>query len=358
MEKLALAQAEGTFMPPYPIIVIGASAGGVEALKQLVHELPANLPAAVFVVLHVPPHGTSLLPQILSRAGKLPAVHPKDRQAIQPGHIYIAPPDRHLLIHQGYMTLSLGPRENGHRPSADPLFRSAARAYGSRVIGVVLSGALDDGTVGLIAVKARAGISIVQDPSEAMHTGMPTSAIEHDHVDYILPVQEIASTLVYLAQNPPEAEDIQVMDTLEYETEIAEGKMDAIQDEGRPGTPAGLACPDCGGTLWEIEDDNILRFRCRVGHAYTAQSLVAEQNDGLEDALWVALRALQESASLARRLAERTTSQGHTRSAVYYEEKARTAEEHAKVIRDFLMGGHLRTGQNLDSLDTPAASTG
>jgi two-component system chemotaxis response regulator CheB len=334
------------------MIVIGASAGGVEALKHLVSLLPADLPAAVFVVLHVPAHGNSALPYILTRAGLLQAVHPKDGQAIQKGRIYIAPPDTHLLIKQGYITLSRGPKENGHRPAVDPLFRSAARTYGSRVVGVVLSGSLDDGTAGLIAVNMRHGVTVVQNPEEAMYSGMPISAIENANPDYILPITEIAALLTALAndpiEEPPESTNPPDIDK---EVEIAE----MTTSEPPSGTPATLACPECGGTLWEVQDGELIRFRCRVGHAFTAQTLLAEQGEQLEDAFWVALRALEESASLARRMADRARMRNQPHVAAAFEEQAESAKARADLVRQVLQKGILnmeRDEQENERIDT------
>ncbi len=190
-------------MPGHDIIVVGASAGGVEALSELVKNLPSDLNATVFIVLHVPSHGTSVLPNILNRAGALRSHHAKDGQAIVPGRIYIAPPNYHLLIKHGHVHLSRGASENSHRPAIDPLFRTAARAYGRRVVGVVLTGVLDDGTAGLMAVKMRGGMAVVQDPDDAMYSGMPRSAIANVmDIDFVLPLSKIPAELVNLASRP------------------------------------------------------------------------------------------------------------------------------------------------------------
>jgi two-component system, chemotaxis family, protein-glutamate methylesterase/glutaminase len=329
------------------IIVVGASAGGVEALSELVAHLPTDFPAAIFIVLHVPSHGTSVLPRILSRAGFLPAIHPQDSQPIQSGHIYVAPPNLHLLVKNGYVTLARGPKENGHRPGIDPLFRSAARVYGNRVIGVILTGTLDDGTAGLQAIKMRGGITVVQSPEDAMYSGMPLSAIEHVDVDYIKPVKEIADLLVRLTQETISDDTAPAIDTINREADMAELDKNALEDEnGRPGTPSAFACPECGGTLWEIHDSDLIRFRCRTGHAFSAQTLLAEQAEALEEALWIALRALEENASLANRMAQRSEEQGRHHSATHFSEEAEAARQRAEIIRQALLQGTLTLKAN------------
>ncbi|MBX3066662.1 MAG: chemotaxis protein CheB [Anaerolineae bacterium] len=334
-------------MTGHDIIVIGASAGGVEALKLLVSQLPADLPAAIFIVLHIPAHGGSALPTILERAGVLPVEHAKDGHAIQNGHIYVAPPDAHLLVKRGYMVLSHGPKENGHRPAADPLFRSAARAYGERVIGIILSGVLDDGTAGIIAVKMREGIAIVQDPKDAMYSGMPTSAIENAQIDHIVPVIEISALLSKLTRQPILGQDDPVSDDLDKEVNMAEFEHNTYP----PGKLVALSCPDCGGPLWEVQEGELIRFRCRVGHAFTAQSLLAHQSEQLEDAFWMALRALEESAALSRRMAERAETRGKEMTAAQFRERATNADERARLIREVLQSGIIGTNdkQNLDN---------
>lgn len=323
-------------------IVIGASAGGVEALLAIASTLPTALPASVFVVLHQPPSGTSVLPALLSRAGPIPAVHPEDGEIIRPGHIYVAPPNLHMLLEDGRIRLAHGPRANRHRPAADPLFRSAAHYYRERAVGVILTGTLDDGAAGLLEIKRNGGVAVVQDPSDALFPGMPQSALEVTVVDHCLPVAEIGPTLARLVTASHEREDISVpaaSDDLEFETRIARADQQAIKDDSRPGKPSHFGCPECGGVLWELESDQIVRFRCRVGHAYSAESLLASQTEGLEAALWSALRALEEKASLTRRLSERATGQAQHAAARRFSEQMRAAEAHTNTIRTVLLTG-------------------
>ena len=331
------------------IITIGASAGGVEALTQLVRHLPPDLPAAIFIVLHIPAYAISALPRILSRNGALPAIHPQDGQAIQPGQIYIAPPDHHLLVENGYLHLVRGPRENSHRPAVDPLFRTAARAYGQRVTGVVLSGAQDDGTAGLASIKNQGGVAIVQDPEDALYAGMPRSAIEHVEVDYILPLSDIAPVLVDLAYQPVEDKPVNsVSQEMEMESEMAKLELDALNKDQRPGTPSGFGCPECGGALWELQEGELIRFRCRVGHALSAETLLAEQFDAMEAALWTALRALEERAALSRRLATRAIERNHSLTAAQFTAQAQEAEKHAALVRQALLREATSDSPNSD----------
>jgi two-component system chemotaxis response regulator CheB len=251
-----------------------------------------------------------------------------------------------MLLKQGYISLSRGPKENGHRPAIDTMFRSAARAYSNRVVAVVLTGVLDDGTAGMVAVKIGKGVRVAQDPEEAIYPGMPLSAIENGQIEYILPIKDIAELLVKLSKEPVDDSSVNPTQQLEHEVEIAE--MNTTLDDTPPGMPAVFACPDCGGTLWEVEEGNLVRFRCRVGHAYTAQSLLASQADALEDAFWIALRALEESAALARRMAKRAKEREWPHSEVQYTEQAAQAEKNARIIRDVLEKGILKS--NIDLL--------
>jgi|SRR5689334_19353356 len=322
------------------IIVIGCSVGGVEALQKVVAGLPKKFSAAVFVVLHLSPQSTSVLPQILKRAGNLQAIHPRDNDPILAGQIYIAPPDNHLMIEDGRVRVTHGPKENRHRPAIDPLFRSAARWYGPRVIGVVLTGSLDDGTAGLLTIKKRGGVAIVQDPQDALAPGMPMSALEIVSVDHVAPLEEIPELLEKLVAVEVMENGTGKSSRLRKETEIAElDDMNAIEDENRPGTPSSFACPECGGVLWELDGEEMLRFRCRVGHAYTAGSLSVEQSEAVEGALWAAMRALEEGASLAHRMAKNAAKSKHPRLETAFRERALAKMEHAEVLRKLIVEG-------------------
>lgn len=328
---------KGNVMPGHDIIVIGASAGGVEALMRIVGDLPGNLPAAIFVVLHIPAESPSFLPGILSRSGSLTASHPKNGAEIECGHIYIAPPDQHLLLEKGTMRVVRGPKENRHRPAIDPLFRSAALVYGPRVVGVVLTGGLDDGTAGLFAIKKQGGIAVVQEPREALYPSMPQSALNHVEVDYCLPVADIGALLTRLAFETVEGRAVQPIPLgLEKEVRNAAMETNVLNDDEQIGKPSAFSCPECGGVLWELDDGALLRFRCRVGHAFSAESVLAEQTELLEKSLWVALKTLDEKVSLSRRMAEQARKNGRTWLAQRFEEQLQEAEQHAVLLRKML----------------------
>lgn len=314
------------------IIVIGGSAGALEPLKTLVGRLPAGFPGSIFVVVHLASDAPSVLAQLLDRAGPLPARVPGETERIEPGVIYVAPSDRHLLIEDGHVRLGSGPRENRHRPAIDPLFRSAARAYGSRVVGVVLSGLLDDGASGSMAVKMRGGLTVVQDPAQAAHAQMPEAAIRYADPDHVLAVADIASLLA--AQHDPsgQADAGKRFDRRDVAPMHDQSTSTGADAPERNGTPSVYACPDCHGVLWEHHEGEVLRFRCRIGHAYTAISLAAAMSDATEDALWTALRALEEKASLLRRLGARAPAEMSGR----YQEQAQAYDAHAEKLRDLL----------------------
>jgi two-component system chemotaxis response regulator CheB len=311
------------------IVVVGASAGGVEALTTVIGGLPAELPASVFVVLHLSPSGFSVLPAILERSGPLPASAARDGEPIERGHVYVAPPDFHMLVDDGCIRLTRGPRENAHRPAIDPLFRSAARSYGERCIGVILSGALDDGAAGLRYLKGRGGLAIVQDPEDALYPGMPTSAAASVDVDAMAPARELAAAIQAAVDSPSSPLGSPASGA------TGNGASDAVaQPQGRidvrsEGDAAGIACPECGGALYERESGALLRFACQVGHVYSPDSLIEGQAHALEGALWTAVRSLEERADLLRRMARRSVRQS---IAERLEQRASDVEEQARVV--------------------------
>ena len=321
-------------MSGHDIIVVGASVGGLDALRAVVADLPSDLPAALFVVWHLAPESPALLPDILQRAGPLPALHPHDGEAIRPGRIYVAPPDHHLLLEDGRMRLRHGPKENRFRPAIDPLFRSAASAYGPRVIGVILSGALDDGTAGMAAVKARGGIAVIQDPREAINPAMPQSVRAHVAVDHCVPAAAIGPLLTDLAPLVAAEGDKEVMtEHLDIETRIALEDNALAAGVMRLGTFSPYTCPECHGALLQLTDAGILRFRCHTGHAYSVNSLLAEVSGSIEAALWSAVRAIEERMLLLRHVADHVRAAGARPEADQLLQQAREAEQQVQLVR-------------------------
>jgi len=319
-----------------PIVVIGASAGGVRALLDLVAELPADLPAAVLVVLHVGA-GRSSLPQILVRAGLLEAAHAQDGDAILAGRILVAPPDHHLLVRDDHVELSHGPRENHSRPAIDPLFRSAARAHGPRVTGVILSGALSDGTTGLLGVKSHGGVTIVQDPTEALVTGMPESAVRRVEPDYILPAREIGRYIATVHAAPVQTREVSIMDPVSSADARIRADFEEQEQDRRNGEITMFTCPDCGGTLWQVNAGNQLHYQCHVGHAWGAEALLGHKSEELEAALWSSVRLFEERASLSRQVTARLRGSGDDAGRIErITEQADLDERRADVIRDVL----------------------
>jgi two-component system, chemotaxis family, protein-glutamate methylesterase/glutaminase len=317
-------------MPTRNIIVIGASAGGVEALCQLVKGLPKELDATIFVVMHL--GFESILPSILNRCGTLEAIPAENDSKYERGRIYIAPFNYHLMIKDSLTVLSRGPRANGHRPAIDVLFRSAAREHRNRVTGVVLTGGLDDGTAGLYRIKARGGVAVVQDPTESVNPSMPRSALENVDVDFCLPVSQIPDVLVRLASGEA---------TNTADAENGESDMDkraTVQDPTSepPGRQVPLACPECNGPMYELKEGELAHFQCFVGHAFSPESLSDQHTDALERALWTAMRTLKERTAFHKKLIERKRNKGEEKLMGRLEESLQTAEKDLKLLREIL----------------------
>jgi two-component system chemotaxis response regulator CheB len=360
-------------VPGHDLIVVGGSAGGIEALTALVAGLPPELPAAVCVVVHLRPFGVSRLAEVLQRATALPVRAARHGALLERGTIHVAVPDLHLLVERAdegedapaLLRLTRGPRENRNRPAVDPLFRSAALAFGPRVIGVVLSGALDDGTAGLWAVRDRGGLAVVQDPADALVPSMPRSALNEVGADHVVPADALGPLLDRLAREPAperdgEAAPSEAVTVLEREVAMAAVDEVVHQREERYAAPSRFACPDCGGVLWHVSPEGPLRFRCETGHAYSPATLEEGQNESVEEALWAALRALEDRIALARlrgRHAERLGLADFAQRFVVQEE---ASEQHAAAIRALLrLDGRPGTKDaSEDALDVGAPEAG
>jgi two-component system chemotaxis response regulator CheB len=321
----------------HDIVVIGASAGGLEPLRTILAALPADLPATLFVVLHSSPHFPGYLADILDRSGKLHASFAKDGQWFEKGKVYVAPADFHLLVEGEKLRVFRGPKENLHRPAIDPLFRSAAVYCGPRVVGIILSGMQNDGVAGLQTVRQCGGKVIVQDPKEALFRSMPENALQNESADFCLPssaiaevIQKLATTAADTVQSPKN------LHLLKAEAAISGGQTKDEQLLDQIGKRSTFTCPECSGTLWEIEEGKLLRFRCHIGHAYTSEYLSQDQNDSIQKALSVAVRTLDDQASLTKTLAEHSAQQGREMSRRIFEERHNQALAHANVLREIL----------------------
>ena len=323
----------GPGRPRRDIVVIGGSAGGIGPLQQVLSSVPADLPAAIFIVLHM--GSSSQLAEILGQHSNLPVHRAASGVAIMPGHVHIAIPGCHILLHGHHILLRRGPRENLSRPSIDPLFRSAACSFGARVIGVVLSGALNDGTAGLRAIQRCGGLAVVQDPADAAYPEMPMSALRHIAVDHVAAAQQIGALLARLTHEPA-GETPEIPFDIRLEAAIAAQELGSMEANQQLGQPSSFSCPECQGVLWEIDDGGLLRYRCQVGHAFTAEAGQADQSKRTEELLWSLLRNHRERAALAGRMAEKARSLNHDDTADMLRRRARGYEEDAEIIRRLL----------------------
>lgn len=312
------------------IVVVGASAGGVDALLKLVAALPTDLPAAVFIVLHVGSH-KSELPGLLNRLGGLPAKHAKDGDPIAPGQIYVAPPDHHMVIEPGRISLTKGPRENWARPAIDPLFRSAADRYGPDVIAVILTGSLNDGTAGLYHVALAGGVTVVQDPADATNPGMPESALAHVDVDHCLPLAGIGPLLVALTGAQSAAPALRANTLHEQPQEDEEMAAEFTQN-----LPVAVTCPDCGGALRRRELGSLTQFACHIGHIYTAEVMMAAQFIALERFIESAMRSLGERAELCRQMGQKSSADNLNAQMSTWEAAMQEAHDQAEPLRELL----------------------
>jgi two-component system, chemotaxis family, protein-glutamate methylesterase/glutaminase len=338
-----MIKQSGEAMPNRDIVVIGGSAGGVQAISALVAALPVPFPAAVFVVLHMSPSNRSYLAEILRVQTSLPVHQARNGEPIQPGNIYVCPPDYHLLLRPGHVELSHGARENHHRPAVDVLFRSAARAYGTRVIGVVLTGWLNDGTAGLLAIRHGGGVAVIQDPSEAEAAAMPAAAHEIAGADHVVKLAAMPSLLVDLATSRASRRmgEAAMPDPIEKLPEKVSEDMKEQELGARRGHVSLFTCPECGGSMWQVDDPELTRFRCHTGHAYYGVDLLGEQSEALEAALWTAVRIFKEKMVLAEQLALQARQRNNFEAADRFQEDARLARKYGDLIQNYVLQAPL-----------------
>ncbi|MDB5900461.1 MAG: CheB methylesterase [Ramlibacter sp.] len=326
-----------------PVIGVGASAGGVEALQQFFQALPRQLPAALMVVLHVPPHSGSRLDAIIAGATSLPVLRARDGDRIQSGHVYVAVPDRHLMLEGDHVRLSRGPKECRMRPAVDVLFRSLAVSCGARAAGVVLSGMLDDGTAGLWAIKEHKGFALAQEPAEALYPSMPESARDHVALDHVGPVAQLAAELLRWSQSAKDADaagpDGQQPHAVE--TRIAAEANALREGVMQLGRQSRYTCPDCHGVLVEIQEGKVVRFRCHTGHAFSIKTLLAEVDTAVDNGLWDSIRAMEERLLLLLQLSELATDSGDPATAERYRARARELDEPIQDLRKLVLDGRL-----------------
>jgi two-component system chemotaxis response regulator CheB len=329
------------------IIAIGASAGGVEALRRLMSQLPGDLDAAVLVTMHLAEDYVSGLDRILTRSGSLPVRFARGGEKVESGHVYLAPARGHLLLGADRrIELGHGPRENNARPAIDPMFRSIALCCGSRAIGVVLSGMLGDGAAGLLALKQGGGTTVVQEPSDAAFSDMPAHALQHTQPDHVVTLAALPALLRKLVQNPA-GKPVAPGERLRMEVEIARSGHSNMSEMDRIGRRSVLACPDCHGVMWEIDEGELIRYRCHVGHAYTAESMRHAIDENLTQALASALRALDERVAIADKLRDKAIADQHTRSVEWWQRRVDETRREAEIIREAILRMERVTGENV-----------
>ncbi len=314
------------------IVAVGTSSGGLEALRALLGALPVDFPAPLCVVMHAGAESPGFLPELLNRVTALEVRCAADGDLLRAGHVYVAPPDRHLLVEPGRLCVTAGPRENRFRPAIDPLFRSVAQVFGPGAVGALLTGSLDDGTSGLDVIKRLGGIAVVQDPADALFPEMPQSAIDHVAVDHVVPLAQMGPLLIELMRAPAEAQAVgTVPEHVEVEVKIAKADNPIEAGLERIGEPSRFACPECHGVLLQVQDGRRVRFRCHTGHAYSVDSLVAAISEGIDESLWNAMRSLEEAGLLLQAIAQLQSEHGV--DARQMAAQSEEAQLHADEIR-------------------------
>ncbi|HEY9000305.1 MAG TPA: chemotaxis protein CheB [Mucilaginibacter sp.] len=321
------------------VVVIGGSAGGYQAVADLMAHVPADLDTSFFVVVHVSRKSVgAILVQHIQRNTSYQCSLAKDNEPIKKGHLYVAPPDFHLIIKNGHMRVFRGPHENRWRPSIDVLFRSAAAAYDSNTVGIILSGLLDDGTSGMSAIKRSGGICIVQEPHDAEFDDMPNNVLNNVNVDHSVPVSEMGYVLDDIFSKPFQNKDLKkVPDDVKIESEITERMNTNMNELDKIGVRSNYSCPDCGGALWEMKDDTVPRYRCYTGHVFTGNVLLEKQAEGLEESIWISIRMLEERRNLLKRMAKNPAHSSVIDGDVDMDEKADELEKHIERMKSLLV---------------------
>lgn len=340
------------------IIVVGASAGGFNALNDFLGSLPKDFKGSIFVVVHIPGDVPSSLPDILSRAGSLKARHPKHGETVRPGMVYVAPPDHHMLLEGKEILVTKGPKENRFRPSIDALFRSAAYVYRERVVGIILSGMLNDGTSGLWSVKRLGGLAIVQSPEDAQYDSMPINAMQYVKADYTLSARDIGSKLAeILSRKAAPKRKISKKEKELMKLEVIIAKQDNAFEMGimNMGQLSPFTCPECHGVLVQLMESKIVRFRCHTGHAFTASALLSELTESVEEKMWQAMRGLEETTMLLKRIGKHFKDQGQPALARVFIKKSKMTADKAQIIHDSvftheLLSEDIRFGEKINSL--------
>ena len=346
-DRLTIMELPGNHGAKRDVVVIGASAGGVEVLMNLVAQLPAHFPASVFIVIHISPEFPSKLPQILARNSRLPVSHPINGQKIEPGHIYVAPSDHHLIINGGEIRLSRGPHENHVRPSIDVLFRSAAWSCGPRVTGVILTGVLDDGASGLFAVKTRGGKAVIQLPSDAPYPDLPQNVLRVVEADHCVPVIEMGALLSDMVSENIEDRRYASAEDLELEVKIALEDNALAGGVLELGAYSPFTCPECHGALMKIKEGRINRFRCHTGHAFSLNSLLVEVTKSIDNSLWSTLRTIEESELLLAHLGEHLAEAGDEAMSEIVAQKISDAKRRAQAIKQLVLNNEILSAENL-----------
>jgi len=334
------------------IIVMGASTGGFEAFKRIIAGLPSDFNASIFIVWHMSPDVLGILPDVLNRVNDIYAAHAYDNEEIKPNRIYVARADHHLIINRDKVRVTHGPKENRFRPAVDPLFRSAAYAYGNRVIGVILSGALDDGTAGLWAVKHYGGIAVVQDPGDAEVASMPANALSQVQVDHVVSVSELADLLVRLSKEPlPHKPDVMEDEQTKREIQIAAEENALQKGVMQFGELTPFTCPECHGVLSRLRNENIVRYRCHTGHAYSVDALMAALTEKIEDYLYNAIRGIDESIFLLNHLGDHFAEANEPKLAALYFKKAKQAAERSEFVRKAALSHEQLNKEALENVE-------